>query len=87
VQHAYKQALYQQLEAMPEGLTDEILNGQLHTQPRRAGPHALVESNLQIEIGAPFGRGRGGSGGWWIIIGPEIHFVADQEVAVPDLGF
>jgi hypothetical protein len=43
MQHAYKQTLYQQLEALPEGLTGEILNGQLHTQPRPAGPHALVE--------------------------------------------
>jgi Uma2 family endonuclease len=86
MRRAYKQTLYQQLEALPEGLTGEILNGQLHTQPRPAGPHALVESNLQIEIGGPFVRGRGGPGGWWIIIEPEIHFVTDQEVAVPDLA-
>jgi Uma2 family endonuclease len=86
MQHAYKQTRYEQLEALPEGLTGEILNGQLHTQPRPTGPHALTESNLQIEIGAPFGKGRGGPGGWWILVEPEIHFITDREVAVPDLA-
>jgi Uma2 family endonuclease len=86
MQHAYKQTLYEQLETLPEGLTGEILNGQLHAQPRPAGPHALTESNLQIEIGGPFGKGRGGPGGWWILVEPEIHFVTDQEVVVPDLA-
>jgi Uma2 family endonuclease len=86
MQHALKPTLYEQLEALPEGLTGEILNGQLHAQPRPAGPHALTESNLQIEIGGPFGRGRGGPGGWWILMEPEIHFITDREVVVPDLA-
>jgi hypothetical protein len=63
MQHAHKPRPYEQLEALPEGLTGELLNGQLHTQPRPAGPHALTESNLQIEIGGPLGKGRGGPGG------------------------
>jgi Uma2 family endonuclease len=86
MQPALKQTLYEQLENLPEGLTGEILNGQLHAQPRPAGPHALAESNLQIEVGGPFGKGRGGPGGWWIIVEPELHFVRDTEVAVPDLA-
>ena len=84
--HAHKQTLYEQLAALPEGLTGEILNGQLHTQPRPAGLHALTESNLQIEIGAPYGKGRGGPGGWWIIMEPEVHFSRDEVVVVPDLA-
>ena len=85
MQHAYKQTLYEQLESLPEGLTGEILNGQLHTQPRPAGPHARAESELNIDIGSAYGRGRGGPGGWWILVEPEIHFVIDVEVVVPDL--
>ena len=27
-----------------------------------------------------------GPGGWWILIEPEIHFVRDTEIAVPDLA-
>jgi Uma2 family endonuclease len=34
----------------------------------------------------PFQKGRGGPGGWWIIDEPEVHFVRDIEVAVPDLA-
>jgi Uma2 family endonuclease len=41
---------------------------------------------LQIEIGGPFDRGKGGPGGWWILVEPEIHFVRDTEVCVPDLA-
>jgi Uma2 family endonuclease len=32
------------------------------------------------------GDGDGGPGGWWILIEPEIHFVRDIAVAVPDLA-
>ncbi|MFP4062948.1 MAG: Uma2 family endonuclease, partial [Halochromatium sp.] len=31
---AYQFSLYEQLQALPEGLTGEILDGQLYTQPR-----------------------------------------------------
>jgi Uma2 family endonuclease len=86
MQLAYRPTLYQQLEALPEGLTGEVLNGQLHTQPRPTGPHARAEIELSLDIGGAYGRGRGGPGGWWILAEPEIHFVVDQEVAVPDLA-
>lgn len=67
-------------------LTGEILNGQLHTQPRPSGLHALAGSSLGYELIGPFQKGRGGPGGWWIIDEPEIHFIPDTEVAVPDLA-
>jgi Uma2 family endonuclease len=86
MQPAFKPTLYQQLEALPEGLTGEILNGQLHTQPRPTGPHAHAATGLAIDIGSAYERGRGGPGGWWIIVEPEVHFVRDTEVAVPDLA-
>jgi len=81
-----KPTLYQQLAALPEGLTGEILNGQLHTQPRPTWSHARASSLLADGIFGPYDRGRGGPGGWWIVAEPEIHFVLDREVAVPDLA-
>lgn len=86
MQLADSYSLYDRLTALPEGLTGEILNGQLHAQPRPSGSHMGVESALQIELGGPFDRGRGGPGGWRILVEPEIHFVRDQEVCVPDLA-
>ncbi|MYH57981.1 MAG: Uma2 family endonuclease, partial [Boseongicola sp. SB0675_bin_26] len=32
---------------------------------------------------APFGRGRGGPGGWWIVDEPELHL--GDDIVVPDL--
>ena len=77
---------YDRLLDLPEGLVGEILNGQLHAQPRPSGSHLGVESALQIELGGLFGRGRGGPGGWRILVEPEVHFVRDREVCVPDLA-
>ena len=78
--------LYQQLSALPENLTGEIIDGELYTQPRPSGRHALTERSLTLELAGPFDKGRGGPGGWWIIPEPEIHFIRDTVVAVPDLA-
>ena len=56
---ARKLALYDQLMMLPENLTGEILNGQLHTQPRPTGPHAFTQSNIESDLNNPFSRGRG----------------------------
>ncbi len=79
-------SLYEQLYALPEGVRGEIFNGRLYTQPRPTGPHALASSRLGTDIEGPYSRGRGGPGGWWIIDEPELHFIRDREVAVPDLA-
>lgn len=79
-------SLYEQLCALPENLVGEIIDGTLYTQPRPAGPHGRAEFSLSYEIGGPFDKGRGGPGGWWILIEPELHFVRDTEVVVPDLA-
>lgn len=83
---AYRLTLYERLAALPEGLTGEILNGQLHTQPRPSGPHCRTSVRLDRTIGRGYDDGADGPGGWWILIEPEVHFVRDQEVAVPDLA-
>jgi len=85
-QTARRLSLYEQLAGLPDGLTGEIINGQLRTQPRPSWPHALATSRLGADIEGPYGRGRGGPGGWWIIDEPEVHFVLDVEVTVPDLA-
>jgi Uma2 family endonuclease len=79
-------SLYEQLEALPEGVTGEILGGQLHAHPRPSGRHAIAASSLGGDLVGPFQMGRGGPGGWWIIDEPELHLVYNTEVVVPDLA-
>ncbi|MFM8331345.1 MAG: Uma2 family endonuclease [Candidatus Methylumidiphilus sp.] len=78
--------LYEQLLALPEHITGEIIDGELYTQPRPAPRHCEAGSVLGMHIGPPFRLGKDGSGGWWIVDAPEIHFVRDTVVVVPDLA-
>jgi Uma2 family endonuclease len=86
VQTAERFSLYDQLASLPESLTGEILNGQLHAQPRPAPRHARAASRLDRTIGRGYDDGEDGPGGWWILPEPEIHFVRKLEVLVPDLA-
>ena len=79
-------SLYEQLLALPENLTGEIIGGVLYAQPRPTGRHAMAESGLGATLLPPFQRGKEGPGGWWILDEPEIHFSRDIVVAVPDLA-
>lgn len=75
---------YEDLLRLPEHVTGEILNGELHTQPRPSSRHSMVESAMARDLGAPFGSGRGGPGGWVILVEPEVHL--GPHVLVPDLA-
>lgn len=77
-------ATYQDVLDAPEHMVAELIGGALHLHPRPAPLHVTASSMLGIEVGAPFGRGRGGPGGWWILDEPELHLSAD--VVVPDLA-
>jgi Uma2 family endonuclease len=77
-------ATYEDLLDLPEQFTGEILAGELHTQPRPNSRHANVETSLAAEIRLPFGAGRGGPGGWVVLVEPELHL--GPHVMVPDLA-
>lgn len=47
-------SLYEQLLALPEGITGELIDGELYTQPRPSGRHGVTEGALNIRIGGPF---------------------------------
>lgn len=81
---ARKEATYEDLFALPDNVVGEIVNGELHVSPRPAFPHAAAASALGEELGPPFKRGRGGPGGWVILMEPEIHL--GRDIVVPDLG-
>jgi Uma2 family endonuclease len=79
-----RRATYADVLAAPAHKVAEIINGELVLSPRPAGPHASVAAAISSELGPPFGRGRGGPGGWVLLYEPEIHF--GDDVVVPDLA-
>jgi Uma2 family endonuclease len=79
-----RRATYQDVLDAPEHVVAEIIAGELRLSPRPAGPATSVASVLGAELVLPFGRGRGGPGGWIILAEPELHL--GDEVVVPDLA-
>ena len=77
-------ATYQDVLDAAEHRVAEIVDGTLHVSPRPAPPHAVASSYLGGELTGPFGKGRGGPGGWWILDEPELHL--GEDVLVPDLA-
>ena len=81
---APRRATYADLEAVPETMVGEIIDGVLETHPRPHPKHALAAYHLGGELRDPYGRGRGGPGGWVFVPEPELHLGA--EVVVPDIA-
>ncbi|XXV38968.1 hypothetical protein WMF39_08110 [Sorangium sp. So ce1504] len=79
-----RRATYTDLDAVPANKVAELIGGTLHVSPRPAPRHSRAESALQGELFGPFDRGRGGPGGWTILVEPELHFPdPDAEIAKP----
>ena len=81
---ARRRATYEDLEAVPAHLVAEILDGELYASPRPSPLHARAVSSLNGELYGPFDRGRGGPGGWVILVEPELHL--DEDALVPDIA-
>ena len=79
-----KPATYADLEALPENVVGELIEGVLYVSPRPAAPHTMAATQLASELVGPFNRGRGGPGGWIILFEPELHL--GKDALVPDLA-
>lgn len=79
-------ATYEDVLRAPDTVIAEILEGELFTSPRPRGRHALAHTSLVTLLHPPFFQGRGGPGGWWIILEPELHINDPVDVVVPDLA-
>jgi Uma2 family endonuclease len=83
---APRRASYDDVLAAPAHLIAEVLEGALYTQPRPNLRHQHASSNLGGELSSPFGRGRGGPGGWILLDEPELHLGTPADILVPDLA-
>ena len=70
----------------PETMVAEILAGELSLLPRPRRRHARTAGRLGADLDGPFHRGRGGPGGWVILLEPELHLGPRPDVLVPDLA-
>jgi len=80
-------ATYEDLEAVPDTMVAELIDGDLITSPRPASPHARATTVIISTLVASFDDAFGGlrvPGGWWILFEPELHF--GTNVLVPDIA-
>ena len=79
-------ATYEDLEAAPDTMVAELIDGDLVTSPRPASPHAratiALGSHLFGSFDDPPGTNR--PGGWWLLFEPELHL--GRDVLVPDMA-
>lgn len=73
------------LNALPRGIKGEIIEGVLYTMTRPRSPHQALGLEIGGDLKNPFGRGRGGPGGWWILPEPGIELADTPEIA-PDIA-
>ncbi len=81
---AKRPATYADIEALPPGVTGEIINGVLHTQPRPATRHVSAAHRLAVTVANPYEFGRGGPGGWIFLPEEELHL--GPHIVVPDIS-
>lgn len=77
-------AVYDDLIAAPDDKIAELVEGSLYLSPQPAIRHVNATSVLGGYLNPPFQCGRGGPGGWWIFLEPELHL--GGNVLVPDLA-
>lgn len=80
-EQAKKRATYEDLYNIAANMTGEIINGELVVTPRPSRRHIYAASALGGELAPAYQFGRGGPGGWVILVGPEIGFGENTLVA------
>jgi Uma2 family endonuclease len=73
------------LDALPPGIVGEIIEGVLYTMTKPRMRHQHVTLGIGADLRSPFGLGRGGPGGWWIIPEPGIELPSTPEIS-PDVA-
>ncbi len=73
------------IDALPEGVVGEIIDGTLYTHARPVPGHDFWQLELMGELRGPFHHGRGGPGGWWLTREPGIQVGGSPEFS-PDLA-
>lgn len=85
MQPARKPPTLADIDALPPGVKGEIIEGVLYTMTRPRAAHQNTSLSIGAELQGPFQKGRGGPGGWWLLIEPGIELPDTPEIA-PDFA-
>jgi hypothetical protein len=55
------------------GAFGKCLEGASKRSPRPQLGHGHTQARLLGELSGPFDRGRGGPGGWWLVVEPDVE--------------
>jgi Uma2 family endonuclease len=87
VEPARKLAAYDDLLALDEDVRAEVVRGSIVTMPAPLPRHAHAQGTVRSLVGGPYhdDHGRGGPGGWWILLEVDIRLSA-HDIVRPDLS-
>ncbi len=87
MQAARKPATYAELVALGDESRAEILAGEITRLPAPLPEHGRTQGVLWKRVGGPFDDddGRGGPGGWWILVETDVQ-LGVNDVVRPDLS-
>jgi len=78
-------ATYADLLALPDDVRAEVIDGEVVVAPSPSPLHQDTVGGILSELRFPFQRGRGGPGGWWLILDVDVAF-GPHEVLRPDIA-
>ncbi len=79
-----RRATYADIEALPEHVVGEILEGELVVSRRPPIPHTFATGHILVDIGNGFDPYPGSPRDWWFLREIEFHF--RDDVVVPDIA-
>jgi Uma2 family endonuclease len=87
MQSARRLLAWEDLLRIPEDVRAEIIGGTLTTPPSPLPRHARAQRALGSFLGRPFDDddGRGGPGGWWILLEVDVR-LSPHDIVRPDLA-
>ena len=82
-----RRATYQDLLAVPEDTRAEIIAGEIRVAPAPLPKHSRALRALGSYIGRPFDddHGKGGPGGWWILVEVDVQ-LGEHDIVRPDVA-
>lgn len=87
VETARKLAIYEDLLDLAEDVKAEVVRGAIVTLPSPTPRHSKAQRSLAHLVGRPFDDddGRGGPGGWWILLEVDVR-LSTHDIVRPDLA-